>query len=215
MRKKNISNLLIVSTVAVTALMGAALTPVWADHHEEAPVAESGAAPEKADVSDNAALLEEARGLVKKFSGTLGQTLMGGFEEGGVEGGITVCHGEAPKIAAQLSAETGWDLARTSAKLRNPDNAPDEWESMVLAEFAKRQEAGEDVKAMEFSAIDGHTFRYMKAIPMGEGCLACHGSDVDPDTMGTISSLYPEDKATGFGVGTVRGAFTLRKELAE
>ena len=58
------------------------------------------------------------------------------------------------------------------------------------------------------------TYRYMKAIPVGEVCLACHGSSLDPELKATIDGGYPEDRATGFALGELRGAFTVTKTLA-
>ncbi|MDX1426157.1 MAG: DUF3365 domain-containing protein, partial [Kiloniellales bacterium] len=61
----------------------------------------------------------------------------------------------------------------------------------------------------------GRTYRYMKAIPVGEVCLTCHGADIDPALMAEIEAFYPEDQATGFALGELRGAFTVSKTLAE
>jgi hypothetical protein len=49
----------------------------------------------------------------------------------------------------------------------------------------------------------------MKAIPTGGLCLACHGETIDPAVAGKIAELYPEDKATGFREGDLRGAFVV------
>jgi hypothetical protein len=48
---------------------------------------------------------------------------------------------------------------------------------------------------------------------MGEPCLACHGEKLDAKVQGAIHALYPEDRAVGFRVGEVRGAFTLSRDL--
>ena len=51
----------------------------------------------------------------------------------------------------------------------------------------------------------------MKAIPMREMCASCHGNNVNKSLKSKINHLYPEDIATGFMPGDVRGAFTLSK----
>jgi len=63
------------------------------------------------------------------------------------------------------------------------------------------------------SSYDEQSFRYMKAIQTGGLCLACHGSSVTPEVKKVIQHYYPEDKAIGFNVGDIRGAFTLIKQL--
>jgi hypothetical protein len=57
------------------------------------------------------------------------------------------------------------------------------------------------------------TFRFMKAIPTAELCLACHGKDLAPEVAAEIAESYPDDQATGFALGDIRGAFTLSKPL--
>jgi hypothetical protein len=39
-------------------------------------------------------------------------------------------------------------------------------------------------------------------------CTACHGKDIDSGVGEILSALYPADRATGFEVGELRGAFT-------
>jgi len=53
-------------------------------------------------------------------------------------------------------------------------------------------------------------FRCTKAIPTAaEPCLMCHGSGLDPALKAEIERLYPDDQATGFKAGELRGAFTV------
>ncbi len=83
----------------------------------------------------------------------------------------------------------------------------------MLEKFEQRKAKGEDVKTMEYSELTEHNgekvFRYMKAIPTSEVCLKCHGSNVPQPIASKINSLYPDDKATGFNKGDIRGAFTV------
>jgi hypothetical protein len=51
----------------------------------------------------------------------------------------------------------------------------------------------------------------MKAITTEGICLACHGKTLGPAVSKKISELYPSDHATGYSVGEVRGAFSLKK----
>jgi hypothetical protein len=54
----------------------------------------------------------------------------------------------------------------------------------------------------------------MKAIPTGAVCLTCHGTEVKPEVLTKIKELYPNDKATGYQEGDIRGAFVAVKNLA-
>ena len=142
---------------------------------------------------------------------------MAAMKEGGPARAIEVCRDRAPKVASEISGESGWTVARTALKVRNPKNAPDAWEKKVLEEFAARAAAGEDVATLERSEVveagGTRAFRFMKAIRTGEPCLACHGASIRPDLAAKVKALYPEDSATGFSAGGLRGAFTLSKKL--
>ena len=170
------------------------------------------------DPVDLEAHAAKARGAIQAFAPKLKGALKSAMQEGGPVNAIGVCHTEAPEIAADVSAAQGVDIARTSLKVRNPDNTPDAWEKAVLEAFEARKAAGEDPMKLEHYEVveqDGEkVFRYMKAIPTGAVCLRCHGSEqVKPPVAERLSELYPEDQARGFNIGDLRGAFTIREQL--
>lgn len=122
-------------------------------------------------------------------------------------------------ISADISKKHGWDVGRTSLRVRNPANVPDAWEEKVLRDFEKRKAAGEDPARLEYAEIVNQsgksTFRYMKAIviPAGAPCLACHGRELDASVAGKLRERYPNDRATGFREGDLRGAFSVSQPL--
>jgi len=159
-----------------------------------------------------------ARAAADSFQGQLRAELLKALKAGGPAGAITVCRDQAPAIAAKMGAETGWTIRRTSVRVRNPQNAPDEWEAKVLADFQARLAKGENLIRMEHGEVvtgsDGHSaYRYMKAIPMGEACQKCHGTEVDTALVARIREVYPEDRAVGFATGELRGAFSITQPL--
>ena len=159
----------------------------------------------------------EGRKIVKSFFEELKGELGKAMKAGGPVNAIEVCQVKAPAISIATGEKTGWRVARTSLKLRNPANTPDFWERQVLKSFEARKAGGEDVKKMEHAeilSVDGQTtFRYMKAIPTAELCLNCHGGDVKPEVDAKLKELYPYDKARGYKLGDIRGAFTLSKPM--
>ncbi|MFO8024383.1 DUF3365 domain-containing protein [Thiohalophilus sp.] len=161
--------------------------------------------------------VKQSRQAVKQFFGQLKGELQSAMKAGGPVNAIEVCSEEAPAIARDVSKEKGLQIGRTSLKPRNPGNAPDQWEKAVLKEFEQRKANGENPKKMEKHEIveqnGQQVFRYMKAIPTGELCLKCHGSDLDPAVSAKLEKLYPEDRATGYSKGDLRGAFTIIKDL--
>ncbi len=162
--------------------------------------------------------VQEARQVIKQFFTRLKGELQSAMKAGGPVNAIEVCKLKAPKITAEVSNQTGWRVARTSLKNRSPANAPTAWEKKVLEDFEARKAAGADPKTLdhaEIAEVDGkRVFRYMKAIPTGQICLKCHGGkEVSPAVEARLKELYPNDKARGFKVGDIRGAFVLEKTL--
>lgn len=153
----------------------------------------------------------ESQALVKRFASELQAALMGAMAAGGPQQAITVCKDIAPQIASQLSRESGTAVSRTSLRLRNPQNQPRRWQERVLREFDAAAASGRSVAELEyFSAGDRkHGARYMKAIPTGGLCLACHGNDLAPELRKLLDSNYPHDRATGYRDGEIRGAFSV------
>ena len=159
----------------------------------------------------------ESRAVTMEFMTTLKGELQTAMKDGGPVNAIQVCNTRAPAIAAGFSEQKGWTVARTSLKYRNPDNAPDAWERKVLEEFEERKANGEDPTQMVYAEVvednGTKTYRFMKAIPTGPVCLACHGETIDAAVEARIGELYPEDRARGFNTGDIRGAFTITQPM--
>ncbi len=155
----------------------------------------------------------DSRKVIKEFGGQLIGRMKKAIEEGGPVKAINTCNVAAPDIASSLSDQYNWQIGRTSLKTRNPNNNPDDWESNILQQFEQRKESGEDIRSLEYYEemdMNGEmVFRYMKAIPTKGLCLSCHGSDLAEPVKTALKQHYPEDKATGFKPGDIRGAFTI------
>lgn len=140
--------------------------------------------------------------------------------EKGVAGAIPVCKEQAPELIKAKRQETGWDIRRVSLKTRNAERAtPDLWEVRQLADFNIRAANGEKFDTMEKSeivSIDGKpVFRYMKALPVGDVCLKCHGAvdGLEAGLKAKLAESYPHDQATGYSKGQIRGALTVKRPL--
>lgn len=162
----------------------------------------------------------EARQKSAQLGSRLVSTLREALASRGPMGGVEVCKIRAPEIAARISGDR-FDVGRTALRVRNPDNAPDAWEKSVLERFANSMSLGADSDdkqpVLEEWRVEmteeGRVGRYMKAIPTGPQCVVCHGETVAPALAETIQRLYPDDQATGFAPGDLRGAFTVTVEL--
>lgn len=155
-------------------------------------------------------LEKQAKQLVREFVGELKPTLQNAMKAHGPIEAVKVCAEAAPRIAAGMSRD-GWQVKRVSHKARNSNAKPDPWESEVLA--ALQQQAEENIavaKLNESGMIDGQ-YRYMQGQVTEAVCLVCHGKVISPDVQTIIQQHYPNDSATGFSLGELRGAISLRK----
>jgi hypothetical protein len=159
-------------------------------------------------------LKKQAITIVKQFGGTLKPLLRKALNEGGVKEAIEVCSVKAPGIASELSLSTKWQVKRVSLKSRNSHSAiPDTWGNKALNEFNQRQQQGEKAKTMAKAEIVNDEFRFMKAQGVEPLCLSCHGSELSSEAKDALKQHYPNDKATGYSLGEIRGAFSLTKKL--
>ena len=159
-------------------------------------------------------LEQDAARLSQQFVGQLKPQLKSAMKEGGATLAIEICASVAPTIADSLSAESGWLVKRVSLKSRNASRAvPDAWERSVLRQFDQRQAAGGTGQTIAYGATTGDQYRYMQAQIVEPICLVCHGENLTEPVRATLQQYYPDDWATGYTLGQVRGAISLTKNL--
>lgn len=144
-----------------------------------------------------------ARGgeLLAPFKKNLKAALVEGMQQGPAEA-ISACREQAPEIADSLSVD-GVVVGRSSHRLRNPDNVAPEWAAPLLQSYL---DDGKD-RAPRVVAISDDRWGYVEAIVVQPLCVSCHGDSLAPEIRSRIEELYPDDKATGFDVGDLRGIF--------
>ncbi|MEZ5660518.1 MAG: DUF3365 domain-containing protein [Burkholderiaceae bacterium] len=166
-------------------------------------------------------MTREAREVAGALVAQIGGELKRAFEFSGPLRAVVVCRYSVPELSSNLARQTGWRVSRVSLRPRNPTLAmPDPWEQQVLANFDLRAANGEPAAGLEFAEVvdepAGKYFRYMKALPVAEICLACHGPDeTRSDAIkAQLATEYPHDRAVDYRVGDVRGAVTIKRPLA-
>ena len=168
------------------------------------------AAPPAAPADDTD--LTRAQAAAKSFSGQLQQRLQGAMKQNGPVAAIDVCYTDAPVIAEAVMAEHGVRLGRVAVpgRNRNSAHAAGDWQLETLQAFQGAvdggADAGDQVVVFRDELPDDVALRMMRGIATQEGCLACHGGAVEPDVRAAIAARYPDDGATGFAVGDLRGA---------
>lgn len=162
--------------------------------------------------------MDEAHKLAARILDQIRGEVVRALENGGPLRAVVVCKYSAPDITSTISRQSGKRITRVTLKPRNRAiGEPDTWEQGVLLDFEKRLSKGEKVADLEHAAIVqepiGRYFRYMKAIPMGPACVACHGANVSDALKAMLAAEYPYDKATDYAIGQVRGAVSIKQPL--
>ncbi len=126
--------------------------------------------------------------------------LQAALAAGDAAAAIDVCRRRAPAIAAEVGAAARLRLGRTSTLLRNPANAAPAW---ATAHIAANQ--GDPATLV---GPDGElgTLRPILTMPL---CTQCHGKAdaMDPGVRVALQQHYPQDRATGYAPGDLRGWF--------
>jgi hypothetical protein len=146
------------------------------------------------------ARLQEAQ----KAKKALGQKLMGeltaAVQGGDFARGVEVCKKAAPQVAKTVSSRYDVEIGRTSFKVRNPDNRPRDWAEPFV-----------EARVTEDVVLTGpeNTVAYMSPIKMAEVCTNCHGAadQIPGEVERMLAEKYPQDEATGFAEGDLRGWF--------
>jgi Protein of unknown function (DUF3365) len=161
---------------------------------------------------------DKARAVTIAYAERLKHHIVKALKAEGPLGAIAACNTLAPELSEKLTEESSFEVFRTASKVRNPDNAADAWEQEVLDKFAAEIARGVDPSKLEhyektITKEGQKFFRYMRPIVTGEVCLTCHGPDVKSDVKAEIAKFYPDDKALGYRIGEMRGAFSLFQQL--
>jgi hypothetical protein len=133
------------------------------------------------------------------------------IQEQGIQGAVSYCNVAALPLTDSLAALNHVEIKRTSLQLRNPENAPTEAEKNMLLAFDAQEKAGTELQPV-VQAISNEKASFFAPIRMMDVCQKCHGTigeTMDEADYASIKTLYPDDKATGFKTGDLRGMWSI------
>lgn len=167
------------------------------------------------------AVAQSTRGIAAELVNQLGQKLKGAMANEGPVGAVSVCKEAAPAIAKGLSAQHSAHVTRVGTRVRNPAmGVPNDWQKAALADFEARLDKGTPASDLEYwQVVDGkegkRELRYAKAIVTQQLCVTCHGKteDIPAPLLEKIRAEYPDDQATGYSVGKLRGAVVVTRPM--
>ncbi len=119
---------------------------------------------------------------------------------------IEFCSKNALVITDAVAKKHNLHIKRVSEKNRNSVNIPDSSDKKAISYFA--ESIKQNGKVSEFAVIDG---KYYEPMITNDMCMVCHGKEnaISKPIADKIKQLYPADKATGYGIGELRGVIAV------
>jgi hypothetical protein len=150
---------------------------------------------------------EVAQNSFKEIKGQLKAQL----KDGGPIQAIPFCNEQAIPITRSLSDKFNVTIKRTSDKLRNQQNAPSERELEIIQDYKNSLANNEQLIPIVELDYNNKKHFYSPILLKAE-CLICHGKlneSINSETAVIVNSLYPNDKATGYKEGDLRGIWSI------
>jgi len=164
-----------------------------------------------ATYSDDQLVAQASQKLIGEFGRELKSELMTAMKAGGAVNALEVCKVRAPEIAAAHTAGGVWSIARVTDRYRNLDNKATEAQMTILARFADTTQPGNTFAQWKVDSLGDSSYCFYQAIRTGDLCLNCHGpvDKLAPGVKEKLAELYPDDLATGYASGDLRGMFVV------
>lgn len=131
------------------------------------------------------------------------------IQESGTVGAVDFCNEKALVLTDSVADIYTKNIQRLSDRNRNPKN---------VIQFETDQKAWKSLQQNpennQLVLQEENSVYYYKSIPLGmPTCLMCHGNkqtDITPETLEIINLKYPEDKATDYKTGDLRGMWKIK-----
>ena len=155
--------------------------------------------------------IERGKKIAQNAFETLSGNLQKAMQEGGVEHAIKFCNINASDLVKSLNKKHNVEVKRTSLKVRNQNNTPTSEELVQLMIYQKQNNEGKELKPTA-KKIKNNKVVFYSPIHIKPLCLSCHGKVGEvllTTNHNLIKSLYPNDKATGYSNGDLRGMWSI------
>ena len=153
-------------------------------------------------------LLARGKAITQEAFQLLSSNLKQALLRGGVSEALPYCSLQAGPLTRQVAKTNDVVLRRVSHEPRNPKNRADETEAALLKRFGKELADSKPPQPVVVRGDSGQAVYFAPIVLNNPLCLKCHGqpgTDIGAANLATIRELYPQDKATGFKLGELRG----------
>lgn len=152
---------------------------------------------------------EIAKSALKVTAQAFQAALMTAIENEGVPGAIQYCNINAMEIVKKLEDSLNTSIKRVTDKTRNPGDSLTGIEKEIWEAY-KYDPSQATGQLQEYSDTE---LIFTQPIMIGSGiCLNCHGGvgvEITEENYSLIKDLYPNDRATGYQLGDLRGMWRL------
>ena len=166
------------------------------------------------------AAIQRGKAIAADTFALLSSNLQTAMQSGGVSNALPFCSLAASPLTAGMAEKHGVTLKRITHKARNPASKASETELTVLKSFAATLAAGATTNPpapFATNLVAGQATFFAPILTANELCLKCHGKpgqDISAENLAVIQKHYPQDEATGFQLGQLRGAWRIDFPLA-
>ena len=163
---------------------------------------------------DESAAMEKGQRIASASFQALSTRLGAAMQAGGPAHAVQYCSLSALPLVDSVSAAEGVRIKRTSDRLRAAHNAPDAGEKRALKVMLDQWVQGGSGSVLTNVRLLGDTVAYYQPIYIASPtCLKCHGTagqELDSAAYVAITEHYPDDAATGYQIGELRGMWSVR-----
>lgn len=135
------------------------------------------------------------------------QNVAEAIQKGGTDYAVTFCNIRAVPLTDSIAASFNVAIKRLSDKNRNPNNAIQTQMDSIAWNKIKSEKAG-------FVEQDktGEIYYYKPILIAAPACIKCHGNqtDITESTQKILAQKYPNDKATDYKMGDLRGMWKIK-----
>lgn len=166
---------------------------------------------EKLEEEENLKYVKLGNEITQKTAKVLQKTLKYAMKKNGVKSALNVCNLSAMELTKSLENEYKVEINRKSHRNRNTLNKASMIEDSVINDYIRIINAKKELKPKIIRNNNDVTYYF--PILTGNACLQCHGKpmkDIDKENFRYIKSIYPNDLATGFKNGDLRGIWSVK-----
>jgi hypothetical protein len=161
-------------------------------------------------LKNNTTPIDQGRQIAMNTKTVLGKNLMLAIQTKGTEKAISFCNTRAIPLTDSMAIAQQAKIKRVSDKNRNPKNAAND-DELAYIELIKKRINNNQSPQPQIKNLGDKLIGYYP-IMTNKMCLQCHGqpeSEVLPNTLKRLKSLYPNDKALGYSENELRGIWVI------